>query len=200
LNKRLNMALIGAGTWGKNHARVLSQLGNTKLNVICDLNEATAKTISSQYHVEYTTNVDEALTRHDIDAVCICTPPSIHEPVAIKAIEAGKHVFVEKPMTTQAVTASMLLNETKRHGVRLMPGHIERFNPAVSTLKALIDEGKLGVTEFLRAQRIGQWSERVAAVGIIFDTTIHDVDIAVSSFKTRSPKYAPMQPTSNIWG
>lgn len=176
--KQLRVAVIGTGFWGRNQARVLKQLDCTKLVSVCDLNETSAKTVSTQYNVEHTTDVDELLSRKDIDAVTICTPTVTHKQVATRALLAGKHLLVEKPMTNTVSEAQELLSAAERQGLRLMPGHIERFNPAVTHLKSLVDNGKLGSVMLLLARRVGRWPERIGDVGVVRDTAIHDIDLA----------------------
>ena len=175
---QLRVAVIGTGFWGKNQARVFSQLQQTKLICVCDANSKTASTIGSQFNVESTTDLDNVLSRRDIDAVTICTPTVTHKDVATRALEAGKHVLVEKPMTNTSAEANELLLLAKKKGLRIMPGHIERFNPAVTYLKSLVDEGALGKIMLLVARRVGRWPERIGDVGVVRDTAIHDIDLA----------------------
>jgi UDP-N-acetylglucosamine 3-dehydrogenase len=175
---QLRVAVIGTGFWGKNQARVFSQLHQTKLMCVCDANPNTASTIGSQFNVESTTDIGNVLSRRDIDAVTICTPTVTHKDVATRALEAGKHVLVEKPMTNTASEGNDLLLLAKKKGLRIMPGHIERFNPAVTYLKSLVDEGTLGNIMLLVARRVGRWPERIGDVGVVRDTAIHDIDLA----------------------
>ncbi len=176
--KKLRTAVIGTGFWGKNQTRVLSQLEDVELVCVCDLKPANAKAVSAEFHVPYSTSVDEVLSRKDIDAVTVCTPTTTHKEIATQALMAGKHVLVEKPMTNTVVEARELLSLAKQRGLRLMPGHIERFNPAVDYLKSLVDEGKLGTVTLLLARRVGRWPERIGDVGVVRDTAIHDIDLA----------------------
>ncbi len=175
---QLRVAVIGTGFWGKNQARVFSQLHQTKLMCVCDANPKTASTIGSQFNVEHTTDLNSVLSRRDIDAVTICTPTVTHRDVATRALEAGKHVLVEKPMTNTAAEANELLSLAKKKELRIMPGHIERFNPAVTYLKSRVDEGALGNIMLLVARRVGRWPERIGDVGVVRDTAIHDIDLA----------------------
>ena len=175
---QLRVAVIGTGFWGKNQARVFSQLHQTKLMCVCDANPKTASTIGSQFNVEHTTDLNSVLSRRDIDAVTICTPTVTHRDVATRALEAGKHVLVEKPMTNTAAEANELLSLAKKKELRIMPGHIERFNPAVTYLKSRVDEGTLGNIMLLVARRVGRWPERIGDVGVVRDTAIHDIDLA----------------------
>jgi len=176
--KKLQVAVIGTGFWGKNQARVFSQLPQVKLMCICDTDHKVASTIGLQFGVEHTSNLDDVLSRRDIDAVTICTPTVTHKDIATRALEAGKHALVEKPMTNTVTEGNELLLLAKRKGLRVMPGHIERFNPAVTYLKSLVDEGKLGNIMLLLARRVGRWPERIGDVGVVRDTAIHDIDVA----------------------
>lgn len=181
--KKLRVAVIGTGFWGKNQARVFSQLDSTELVCVCDINETNAKAVGSQLHVPHSTSVDQVLSRKDVDAVTICTPTVTHMQIATQALLAGKHALVEKPMTNTVSEARELLSLAKRQGLRLMPGHIERFNPTVDYLKSLVDNGKLGTVTLLLARRVGRWPERIGDVGVVRDTAIHDIDLARYIFR-----------------
>ena len=176
--KQLRVAVIGTGFWGKNQARVFSQLDQTKLVCVCDANKVAARTVGTQYGVQYTSELDRVLERIDVDAVTICTPTTTHREIATRALLAGKHVLVEKPMTDTASEGEELLALSKERGLKLMPGHIERFNPAVGYLKSLVAEGSLGNVMLFLARRVGQWPERIGDVGVVRDTAIHDIDLA----------------------
>jgi len=175
---QLRVAIIGTGFWGRNQARVFSQLPQVKLTCVCDANPTAANAIGSQFNVDYTTDLDNLLSRKDIDAVTICTPTVTHRDIATRALEAGKHVLVEKPMTNTVAEGNELLSLAKKKGLRIMPGHIERFNPAVTYLKSLVDERALGNIMLLLARRVGRWPERIGDVGVVRDTAIHDIDLA----------------------
>ena len=181
--KKLRIAVIGAGFWGKNHARVLSQLDQTELVAVCDVDQSRAKALGAEFHVPYFTDKAEVLARKDIDAVTICTPTITHEEIATQALRAGKHTLVEKPMTSTVSEARKLVALAKEKGLRLMPGHIERFNPAVDYLKTLLDAEKLGTVMLFHARRVGRWPERIGDVGVVRDTAIHDIDLARYIFR-----------------
>jgi UDP-N-acetylglucosamine 3-dehydrogenase len=175
---KLGTAVIGTGFWGKNQARVLSHLDVANLVCVCDLNVSNAKSVGTEFHVPYYTKVDEVFSRKDVEAVTICVPTTLHKQIATKALLAGKHTLVEKPMTNTVGEAHELLSLAKRKSLRLMPGHIERFNPAVGHLKSMLDAGKLGTVTLLLARRVGRWPERIGDVGVVRDTAIHDIDLA----------------------
>ena len=176
--KQLRVAVIGIGFWGRNQARIFSQLDQTKLVCVCDANESAAEKIGSQYSVPYTKDTDSVFSRTDVDAVTICTPTTTHMEIAKRALLAEKHVLVEKPMTSTVSEGKELLVLSHDKGLRLMPGHIERFNPAVKCLKSLVADGSLGEVMLFLARRVGRWPERIGDVGVVRDTAIHDIDLA----------------------
>jgi len=181
--RKLRVAVIGTGFWGKNHARILSRLPTAELTCICDVNEKNAKTVAGEFHVPHYTRLEDVLSRTDVDAVHICTPTVTHYQLATRALHAGKHALVEKPMTNTSSESRELINIAKEQGVRLMPGHIERFNPAVDHLRSLLDEKRLGTVTLFHARRVGRWPERIGDVGVVRDTAIHDIDLARYIFK-----------------
>ena len=150
------------------------------MNLVCiyDLNPISAKSVAEQFNVKFSNNLDDVLSRKDIDAVTVCTPTITHKEIALKALNAGKHVLVEKPMTNTVSEAQEILALADREGLRLMPGHIERFNPAVNYLRTLVNDRRLGTVILLLARRVGRWPERIGDVGVVRDSAIHDVDIA----------------------
>lgn len=176
--RKLNVAVIGTGFWGKNQARILANLDCTKLVCVCDADPKSAENTAAQFKVEPATDINQVLSRGDIEAVTICTPTITHKEVATRALNAGKHVLVEKPMTNTVSEAQELLELAKKKNLRVMPGHIERFNPAVSYLRNLLISGKLGKVTLFLARRVGRWPERIGDVGVVRDTAIHDVDLA----------------------
>jgi len=181
--KKLRVAVIGTGFWGKNQARVLAQLDQTELVYVCDMDGARARAVGAEFHVPYLTNTAEVFARNDVDAVTICTPTITHKEVATQALRAGKHTLVEKPMTSTVAEARELVAVAKERGLRLMPGHIERFNPAVDYLRSLLDDNKIGTVTLFHARRVGRWPERIGDVGVVRDTAIHDVDLARYIFR-----------------
>jgi len=176
--KQLRVAVIGTGFWGKNHARILTQLTCTKLVCVCDANVNAAEAVGTGLGVVYTSDLENVLSREDIDAVTICTPTITHKQIAYRALMAGKHTFIEKPMTNSVAEARELLGLAESKNLRVMPGHIERFNPAVSHLKEIIDKNELGKIILLSARRVGRKPDRISDVGVVRDTAIHDIDLA----------------------
>jgi UDP-N-acetylglucosamine 3-dehydrogenase len=177
--KTVGVAVIGVGAWGKNHARVFSELEKARLVAVADRDGERAKEVARKHNASYYTDVEELLANPDIEAVTICTPTVTHADLALQAIEAGKHLLLEKPMTDTVQQAQRLIDAAKSAGTILTVGFVERFNPSIRTAAQVIDEGKLGELVLGSARRLGPFvPSRVADIGIIKDLAIHDIDIA----------------------
>lgn len=175
--KRVKVGVIGAGSWGKNHLRVFSELETAELVAVCDREEARVKNLSERYGITYYSHFRDLLKREEVEAVTICTPTTTHFKIALEAVELGKHVFVEKPMVSTSEEAQRLLSKAEEKGVNLMVGFIERFNPGVQKVKSLIKSNIFGNVVLAFARRVGRWPERIGDVGVVKDTAIHDLDI-----------------------
>ncbi len=175
--KKLGVAVIGTGFWGRNHVRVLNHLTNARVIAICDTNMKRARQVGTRYEIEYCSSLDEILSRKDVDAATICTPTTTHKDVAAKVIDAGKDVFIEKPLASTSQEARELISLARKKGVRVAVGFVERYNPAVRYIKRLIDEKRLGKVILMIARRVTRWPMRIGDVGVTKDSAIHDIDI-----------------------
>ncbi|HEX9846270.1 MAG TPA: Gfo/Idh/MocA family oxidoreductase [Candidatus Nitrosotenuis sp.] len=175
----MKIAQIGVGGWGKNHVRVLSQLG--VLSAICDADQNRAKETGQKYGVNYYTSLD-AMLEENVDAVFVCTPTATHFEIATKIIQKKKSVFVEKPMTYDSEEGTRLLELAKKNGVLLTCGYIERFNPAVEGVKDFVKSKKYGDLIMLEFHRENRMPLHIKDVGIIYDTSVHDIDTAMWLF------------------
>jgi UDP-N-acetylglucosamine 3-dehydrogenase len=170
------IGVVGAGGWGKNHVRVLSELGC--LAAICDLDKGRLAEFSKRYAVPGYTSIDEMVTKERLDGANICTPASTHFSMASKTLAAGLHTFVEKPMTTSSSEAEKLLEAAKSSNRTLTVGFIERFNPPITELKKTISSKNMGDPILLEFHRENRRSEGIADVGIVKDASVHDIDTA----------------------
>ena len=170
------VAVLGTGGWGKNHVRVLNEL--RCLAAVCDMNKERADSFSKNFHVPGYTSFDEMLKKEKLDGVTICTPASTHFAMASKALEAGLHAFVEKPMTTNVSDGERLMEAAKGANRSLTVGFIERFNPPITALKQTIAGGKLGEPILLEFHRENRRGENIGDVGIVKDASVHDIDTA----------------------
>jgi predicted dehydrogenase len=148
------IGVVGLGAWGPSLARVFSDMPQTTLRWVCDLNaEAVMEMQRRHPGVRYTRDVTVLLEDDGLDAVVIATPPATHYELALAALRADKHVFVEKPLALRSEDADMLVRESQRRNRCLMVGHVLLFHPAVRKLRELIDTGALGDIFYLYANR-----------------------------------------------
>jgi UDP-N-acetylglucosamine 3-dehydrogenase len=180
--EKINVAVIGCGTWGRNHVRVLSDIKNANLVCISDVSKNIVSELGKKYHVEHCSDPQIVFDNYNIDAVTICTPTVTHAVLAERAIKSGKHVLVEKPMTNTVEEAKNLIKLSKSFGVNLAVGLIERFNPAVQESIKIITEGVIGDVILAHTRRLSRWPVRIGDVGVIKDLAIHDIDIVNQLF------------------
>ena len=177
---KLKVVQIGTGGWGKNHTRILSQLG--VLGAVCDANKERAKEYGEKYSVNYYESIDNLLTSEDFDVAFICTPTSTHSKIATQLLEEKKNVFIEKPMTYLSEEGDDLLQLAEKNKVLLTCGYIERFNPAVHLVKDYVKSKKYGDLVMLEFHRENRMPLHIKDVGIIYDTSVHDIDTAMWLF------------------
>ena len=175
--KKIKVAVIGVGFWGRNQVRVFNEFEDVELVAVCDIKSERAQKIAQKYGIKAYTNTEKLLKECDLDAVTVCTWSKSLAAEAIKVVESGKHVLVEKPMARDVEEAEKLVKMAKENNVILMVGFIERFNPGVEFVKQLIDDGELGEVVSLTARRVSKWPERIGDIGVLKDLAIHDIDI-----------------------
>jgi UDP-N-acetylglucosamine 3-dehydrogenase len=174
---KLGVAVVGTGFWGKNHARIFKELKKAELQAVCDIEEERAKTVANQFGVKFYTNTNEMLRKESVDAVSICTWSTSLAKEAEKALKAGKHVLIEKPMATNVRQAKKLLEIAKKNKVRLTVGFLMRFIPGIEYIKKAVEKRTVGDLVCATAKRVSQWPERIGDVGVVKDTAIHDIDM-----------------------
>lgn len=170
----IRVGVVGVGAMGQHHARIYSQLGC--LVGVSDADAATAKGIGEKYAVPYYTNYRELLGK--VDAVSIVVPTTLHRQVATDFLSHGVHCLVEKPIASSLAEAKEMIRVAEESHVKLMVGHIERFNPAITALKKVIDAGTLGQLLIISTRRVGPSVPRIRDVGVIIDSATHDIDVA----------------------
>ena len=168
------------GGWGKNHARILSKLG--VLSAVCDTNDERAKDFGKKYSVNHYGSIDKLMDLEEFDIAFICTPTSTHFEIESKLILEKKNVFVEKPMTYRTDEGEKLLELSRKNKVILSCGYIERFNPAVNLVKKLVTAKKIGDLIMLEFHRESRMPSQIRDIGIIHDTSVHDIDTAMWLF------------------
>ena len=175
--KKLGTAVIGTGFWGKNHARVYSELKSTELVAICDVNGERARATANQFGVKAYTSSSRMLKNEDVEALSVCTWSTKLAEEALKALRAGKHVLVEKPMATHTKQAERLLEVAEENGLHLTVGFLMRFIPGLQHIRKAVENKKIGEFVCATAKRVSQWPERIGDVGVVKDTAIHDIDV-----------------------
>jgi UDP-N-acetylglucosamine 3-dehydrogenase len=174
--KKLGVAVIGTGFWGRNHARLYKELAETELLAICDIDADRAQSVAKQFGTKAYTNLGNMLKNSSIEAVSICTWSTSLAEVALKALNAGKHVLVEKPMAANAKQAEKLLATAEKKKVHLTVGFLMRFIPGIQHMKKAVKDKSIGELVCATAKRVSQWPERIGDVGVVKDTAIHDID------------------------
>ena len=167
---------MGTGGWGKNHLRVFSEMG--VLACLCDVDPARVEQWTAKYGCKGYTDLDKMLDTEKLDAVTVCTPTTTHFGVASNVLKRKINAFVEKPMTANSADGMKLVEIAKESGKFLTVGFIERFNPAVTDAKNALKEKKLGEPLLLEFHRENKWAGRITDIGIVADTTVHDIDTA----------------------
>lgn len=152
-NENKYVGVIGCGIWGKNIVRNFYSLN--ALNTVCDLDDDTLKKIKEDYPGTNTTkDFNEIINNKSIKAVCVITPSHTHFNLVKLALEHGKHVYVEKPISIKADEALKLKELADEKGLILMVGHLLLYHPAVNRLKMLIEEGVLGNIKYVQSDRL----------------------------------------------
>ncbi len=174
---RIGVAIIGSGYWGINYVRSMSELPNIESVTVCEQRIDRLEEIGHKFpKAGLTTDLDEVLERPDIGAVVICTPATTHYEVARRCLTAGKHVLVEKPITTRSIDAEKLIGTAEEQDVTLMVGHTFIHNPAIRKLKTFLEEGDVGQPYYIYSRRTNMGPIR-RDVNALWDLAPHDVSI-----------------------
>ena len=151
----VRVAVVGAGYWGINHVRAFSRLANCTLVAVCDANE---KALSRAHGLAPSARLEmnhrAVLDAIDVDAVVLATPAVTHAPLALEALAAGKHVFVEKPLALSEADAERVVAAAAQAGRTLMVGHLMLYHPGYEKLRALVRGGEIGEIYYAYALRV----------------------------------------------
>jgi predicted dehydrogenase len=173
----IRAAVIGVGAMGKQHARIYNELDRVELAAVADVDEDMARNIARCYKVAWYTDYRAMLDQEKLDVISIAVPTCLHRQVAFDVIDRGVHLLVEKPIAGTVEEAQEIIDRAVERGVKLMVGHVERFNPAILELKRRLDKGELGRVFQMHARRLGPFPERVRDVGVVIDLATHDLDV-----------------------
>jgi len=173
----LKTAVIGVGSMGINHARINWELPDVDLVGVADFDHETADRVAAKYGTKAYYSHEQLLDEAQPDAVTLAVPTIYHHQVALDIINRGIPLLIEKPIAFTIEEGRAIIDAAKQKGVKLMIGHIERFNPAITTLKQMIAEGELGRIFQMDAHRQGPFPARIADVGVVVDLAVHDLDV-----------------------
>ena len=169
----LRIGVIGVGVMGSNHARVLAELPGVKLVGVADPDRQRCGQVACALGCASFGDAAE-LVRRGVDAVTIAAPTHLHRQIAIDCAARGIHVMVEKPIASTVEESRAIVAAARRAGVTLMVGHVERFNPAVQSIKrAIKDQNILSIA----ITRVGPFPPRMSNVGVVIDLAVHDIDL-----------------------
>jgi UDP-N-acetylglucosamine 3-dehydrogenase len=174
----LRVAVVGAGSMGMNHLRVLRDLEpqDVELVGVAETHAPALEHAVGRLHIAGFADYRQMIEETHPDIVSVVVPTHLHYEVASFALGAGVNVLLEKPIASTVDEAETLIALAKQKGVRLAIGHVERFNPAVIALKQLLKAGELGQVFSLHARRLGPFPPRIRDVGVILDLATHDLD------------------------
>lgn len=172
-HQRIRVAVVGAGEFGRNHARVYRELQGVELVGVFDENPERAAAVAADYQTQVLTRLEEL--HGCADAASVAVPTVSHAEVGCQLLEMGLDVLVEKPMAVNVEEADALLRAAKKNGRILQVGHVERFNPAVVAVEAILNRPL-----FFEVHRLGVFTPRSLDVDVIYDLMIHDLDILLA--------------------
>jgi len=173
----LKVGVVGCGYWGPNLIRNFTQLNSSEVVICSDLNDDRLGHMKSLYpHLELTKDFQEILSRNDIEAVVVATPPQTHHAIGMEVLKAGKHLFVEKPLAISGAQCEDLVREAAQRKLKLITGHTFVYTAAVNKIKDLISSGELGEIMYISSTRVnlGIFQEEI---NVVWDLAPHDVSI-----------------------
>ncbi|MEJ8598617.1 Gfo/Idh/MocA family oxidoreductase [Riemerella anatipestifer] len=174
----INAGLVGAGHLGKIHLRLLQQSEKYNLVGFYDADAENGKRLETEFGYKYYPNFEDLL--NDIEMLDIVTPTLFHYDYAQKAIDHGKHFFIEKPVTQTLEQAEDIIRRCTEKGIKAQVGHVERYNPAFIATKPYIQNPM-----FIEIHRLAEFNPRGTDVSVVLDLMIHDLDILLSLVKSK---------------
>src|SRR3989344_38532 len=170
----INVALIGCGHWGKNYINTIRNIPNARLKYVYDIKKPDMALPEGTIFAQ---DLKQILEDEEISGIMVVTPTTTHYDLALKIIESGKNILVEKPLTTNSMQAKELCEAADRKGIILMVGHIFKYNRAIREIKKKIDEGEIGDLRYIESRRIALGPIR-QDTSALWDLITHDVYIA----------------------
>ncbi|MDQ2902912.1 MAG: Gfo/Idh/MocA family oxidoreductase [Ktedonobacteraceae bacterium] len=176
---RLKIAVIGTGSMGMNHLRVLRDFSEEQVQIVgvAETHEPSLKLAMSRFHVPGYSDYRQMVEKARPDLVAVVVPTHLHFEAASYVLDQGINVLVEKPMTSTLEEAVTLIQLAQKRSVKLAVGHVERFNPAVIAVRQRLSSDELGKMFHLHARRLGPFPPRIRDVGVTLDLATHDIDV-----------------------
>jgi len=171
-----NIAVIGCGHWGKNLVRNFSELG--ALGAICDPDNVLADKFSELYQVK-SLSFSEIISSENIQGIVLAVPAPLHAEMAIKAMDAGKHVYVEKPLAMNDKEASQMIKKSDKMNVKLMVGHLLQYHPVFIKAREIANSGELGTLNYIYSNRLSFGKIRTEE-DVIWSFAPHDISMILS--------------------
>src|SRR5262245_9592111 len=169
----IRVAVVGAGAFGREHARSYSENPEAKLAAVCDVDESRGRDIAQRHGAEFVSNYRDLIG--SIDAVSVAVPTESHQAIACELLEAGIAVLVEKPIARTLEEADQIIESARRTGVDLQTGHLERFNPAVTAAAQILTKPL-----FFEAHRLSVFTPRILDIDVVMDLLLQEFDICLS--------------------
>lgn len=176
--KELNIGVVGTGHLGKLHTKMFKEIENCNLVGINDSNSGQVKVVGEEFGVNVFESLNDLLNK--VEAVSIAATTSAHYDLAKICLNAGKHIFIEKPITATITQAEEIVELADSLNLKIQVGHIERFNPALVSMEKYINDPK-----FIQTDRLAQFNPRGTDVAVVLDLMIHDIDIILSLIKSK---------------
>jgi UDP-N-acetylglucosamine 3-dehydrogenase len=173
----LAIGVVGLGRMGTYHLETWEHVEGAEVVAVAEPDADLAHERIGRRPIAHFAHHRDLVSRADVDAICITAPSAQHASIALDAIAAGKHVLVEKPIATTLEDGLRMTAAARAAGVKLMVGHVERFNPAVGKLRELIADGRIGRVFRAHATRVGPMPLRIQDAGVAIDLATHDLDI-----------------------
>lgn len=185
MSDKVNVGVVGCGYWGPNLIRNFSSLVESRLWSICDLDEDRLSSVSSHYPGIYAHSSFEVFLNDDeLDAVVVAVPVRLHYEIASRALQAGKHVFLEKPMAASVEECDRLIELAEQNGLILMVGHTFLYSPAIQAIKEIVDSGEIGHIQYISSRRLnlGLYQDDI---NVAWDLAPHDLSIILHLIDAR---------------
>ncbi|WP_196772776.1 Gfo/Idh/MocA family protein [Pseudodesulfovibrio alkaliphilus] len=168
----LKVGVVGLGWMGRVHLRNYTEMAGVQVIGVVDVDSKAREEVATQFGVAAFATLEDLL-EHELDAISVCVPTSLHHEAGLKIIEKKINLIIEKPLAATAAEGEELVRRAGDMGVALMVGHVERFNPAVARVKELVGDDVISI----QIERVGPYPPRIQDVGVVKDLGSHDIDL-----------------------